>query len=344
MAEKLLPFGFSQTPDGFLYSEVFMDGAFRAEILIQEDGSVSGKVFDLDSDEEYLPVQVESRTGAFVGAIREAYAEILGRIADSCFIKEPFLYAQTNRIARLIEKNYGEKSDYPFAKLPEYGVFRYPGNKKWYGLVMNIHKNLLTREKDAPGSNPLVEVLNIKIDPKKAETLLAVPGIYPGYHMKRTNWISVLLDDSVPDDMIMRLVDTSRNFAVHAGRKNTLSETHADWIIPANPKYYDLDTVFQNKKAILWKQGSKIRVGDIAYIYITAPVSAVRYKCVVTETGIPYEYKDNNVSMKQVMRMDIVKQYPDDLCPFSKLRELGIAVVRGARTVTREFLEYIGCE
>ena len=41
------------------------------------------------------------------------------------------------------------------------------------------------------------------------------------------------------------------------------------------------------------------------------------------------------------MKMDVLERYGDDICPFSKLNELGIAAVREQRTVTKEFSEYI---
>ena len=34
-------------------------------------------------------------------------------------------------------------------------------------------------------------------------------GIFPAYHMNHTHWISVTLDDSLTDNRVMQLVDTS---------------------------------------------------------------------------------------------------------------------------------------
>ena len=95
------------------------------------------------------------------------------------------------------------------------------------------------------------------------------------------------------------------------------------------------------EKDVIWKQSSKIAKGDTVYMYVGSPVSAVRYKCVVTEPYIPYKYADNNVSMKYIMKMDVLEEYPKEFCGFSKLQELGIKAVRGPRTVTEDFLEYI---
>ncbi len=223
--QRLVPYGFQRREGGYFYSEVFMDGDFRADVFISDDGAVSGKVFDLEADEEYPAVHIESRGGAYVGEVRQAYTGVLSRIAESCFVKESFLYEQTNRIAHMIQQQYGEKPDHPFKKPPGGGVFRYPKNKKWYGLVMHVQRALLSGEE----GGPMVEVLNLKAATDKIPQLLTVPGIYPGYHMNKSNWISVLLDDSLPDDQIMELVDISRTFAVGAGKKRSSSQIN---IIP----------------------------------------------------------------------------------------------------------------
>ena len=70
---------------------------------------------------------------------------------------------------------------------------------------MNVKRSVLTRDKD---SRP-IDALNIKIRPEEADALHAVPGIYPAYHMNHKLWISVVLDDTLPDEKIMSLVQTS---------------------------------------------------------------------------------------------------------------------------------------
>ena len=53
------------------------------------------------------------------------------------------------------------------------------------------------------------------------------------------------------------------------------------WIIPANPKYYDVESAFAKDDVIDWKQGSGINTGDTVYMYVGSPVSAILYKCKV---------------------------------------------------------------
>ena len=60
-----------------------------------------------------------------------------------------------------------------------------------------------------------------------------------------------------------------------------------DWIIPCNLKYYDVKGAFSKFKAIDWKQSAQnICVGDIVYIYVGKPISAIKYKCRVNKANL----------------------------------------------------------
>ena len=122
----LIPYGFQKTNKGYLYTKDFLKGAFKAQVIITSGGVVSGKVIDNGTDEEYILLHVENQSGAYVAKVRKAYTLILKDIAAACFRTNPFLKPQSNRLTLSIECQYQEKPDYPFAKLPTYGVFRYP--------------------------------------------------------------------------------------------------------------------------------------------------------------------------------------------------------------------------
>ena len=60
----------------------------------------------------------------------------------------------------------------------------------------------------------------------------------------------------------------------------------AEWIIPCNLKYYDVDQAFYELQRIDWKQSTNIRTGDTVYIYIGAPISGIKYICHVNKTDL----------------------------------------------------------
>ena len=69
-------------------------------------------------------------------------------------------------------------------------------------------------------------------------------------------------------------------------------------------------------------------------MYVGAPVSAVLYKCKVTETNIPCQYQDENLTIKALMKIRLLKRYDSTQFTFEVLKsEYGIFAVRGPRGV-----------
>lgn len=59
-------------------------------------------------------------------------------------------------------------------------------------------------------SDKMVEIIDLKFDKNQAlDFAQNTPGIYPGYHMNKMNWITLILDDSLPDAMIHELINKS---------------------------------------------------------------------------------------------------------------------------------------
>lgn len=114
-----------------------------------------------------------------------------------------------------------------------------------------------------------------------------------------------------------------------------------NWIVPANPKYYDLEKAFSESESILWKQSSRMSVGDTVYLYVAAPVSAICYKCQAIEVDIPYDYDDGKIRMRHVMRLKLLERYAPTLFPFDKLKIYGIFAVRGPRSMPDSLLYVI---
>ncbi|MCB0795212.1 MAG: MmcQ/YjbR family DNA-binding protein [Flavobacteriales bacterium] len=56
----------------------------------------------------------------------------------------------------------------------------------------------------------LFTFVNLKCDPERALDLRdRYAGITPGYHMSKKHWNSVLMDGSVPEPLVMELIDHS---------------------------------------------------------------------------------------------------------------------------------------
>ena len=145
--------------------------------------------------------------------------------------------------------------------------------------------------------------------------------------------MSILLDGSVPVEDICLQIDNSYRATASQRTKKAIRPAK-EWLIPANPKYYDIEHAFDAVKEIDWKQGAGIRKGDAVFMYAAAPISAILYKCRVTETDIPYRYQSKGLTITSLMRVRLMKKYNPDRFTFEKLKaEYGIFAVRGPRGI-----------
>ena len=111
-------------------------------------------------------------------------------------------------IFQYVKKKYKVEPDYPFSTAPTYPVLRHKDNRKWFALIMDIPSEKLGLE----GSEH-VDIMNVKL----VDMIVRKPGYFYGYHITRSNWISILLDGTVPLEEICRWIDES--YAVTASRK-----------------------------------------------------------------------------------------------------------------------------
>ena len=185
------------------------------------------------------------------------------------------------KVFQYVKRKYGVEPDYPLPTAPTFSVLRHKDNRKWFAIIMDV-----PRERLGLDGSDRVDILNVKLsDPMLADFLAQQPGYFRGYHISRGNWLSILLDGTVPMEEIVQWIDES--FIVTASKKSRQQYREAkEWLVPANPKYYDISHAFDGVKEIDWKQGRGIKVGDTVFLYAAAPISAILYQCKVTKTDI----------------------------------------------------------
>lgn len=212
---KLKEYGFKKSGSVFKIEKLFKDDLFKACIAISSSGEVSGAVFDLENDDEFLPLRVENNQGAFVCDVRAVYEDILKDIRDNCFIKEYFIFPQANRIANLIIKKYGDEPEFLWKTTPGSAIFRNPETNKWYIAVLDVDLSKIQASKKG-----LVEIADIKLAPENVEKLIKQEHFYPAYHMNKKYWITIILDDSIQDEKIMELIEESYSYTVKKTKGN----------------------------------------------------------------------------------------------------------------------------
>ena len=232
-------------------------------------------------------------------------------------------------IFHYVRDRYKSGIEYLWRRYPNYAVFRHKDNLKWYGLVMDI-----PRYKLGLSGTESVDILNIKTDsPQLADILRQRKGCFAAFHTAGPRWVSVILDGTVPLEEICGLIDMSYEETASKAVKQAIRPPK-EWIIPSNPKYYDSVHAFDEVDEIDWKQGKGIKKGDTVFMYIGSPVSAVLYKCVVTETDIPYHFQRKELTITSLMRIKLLKKYDPEEFTFDRLKnEFDIFAVRGPRGI-----------
>lgn len=106
------------------------------------------------------------------------------------------------------------------------------------------------------------------------------------------------------------------------------------WIIPCNIKYYNIIGAFEKLQRLDWKQSAKsIEVNDEIFIYVGAPIQAIKYRCKVNKVnlsnieiddsefvvnGLPYEKYGNH------MELELIETYDDKKYALEILKQKGL--------------------
>ena len=122
--------------------------------------------------------------------------------------------SQRERITQYIQDTYGTEAEYLWADSPDSAVFRHPASKKWYAIIMGV----LPERLGLSGEQAL-DVMNVKCSTIMIGSLLSTKGFLPAYHMNKNHWISIVLDNSVPDDQITPLLELSYDSVAPKRRK-----------------------------------------------------------------------------------------------------------------------------
>lgn len=137
---------------------------------------------------------MSNQTTILLGATGEVGGHILRELLNS---------PAYQTITELIKQKYHVKPDFPWhsKQNQDNGVFRHLDSGKWFGLIMNIKRSLLTKD----NGEQFVDVINLKSNSLPIDA----KSVFPAYHMNHRYWISVVLDDRLSDDTIMKMIGES---------------------------------------------------------------------------------------------------------------------------------------
>lgn len=325
--KRLIAAGFQQHGDHYELQQKFFDQQFLAQITVNQSGQVAGDVLDTSTNKSYLPLRA-AHLGAFASEVKNQYVQLLKGIAQKSFISEPFASQQANRISQRINELYGDEPEFIFVRFPHTALFREQEFNKWYAVLADLKRDQLVNNDPHAEGDP-IGALTIRVTPPQRKKMLKLTGVYPAYGTIKQNWLSIALDDTFDDSTIIKWVQNSYR----------LLTKPKYWIIPANPKYYDIMHAFDHDQVIEWKQAANIRIGDTVFMYVTSPVKAVIYHCQVIANNIPYDYHDGKLRVDRVMKIKLIQRYTPRQFDLPFLRKNGVTTVRGPRHLTKSVLQ-----
>ena len=198
---KLVEYGFKSDGGKQVFVKDLPEEEFR--ILIEYSGTFSGAAIDLSTGEEYVNYR-RADAGGFSAEIKDKYVGLLKDIRDHCCINQHYESEQAKRIISHIREKYGDTPEFLWKAFPAFAAVREKSGKKWYAVLGSVP--LYKLDKNTTSAQK-AEIINLKVG--DVEAMLKKEGYYPGYHMNKKYWISVILDDTIADTEIHQLIADS---------------------------------------------------------------------------------------------------------------------------------------
>lgn len=201
--EKLLSYGFEVEDGKYCYRTDIMSDSFTLYITIDKNGVPDTSLTEKETGEEYVLYKT-SAAGTFVGEIRAAIETVLSDISAKCYDFSVFKEEQTLRLIEYVRRKYGDELEFLWKKYDDNAIWRCKANQKWYAAVLTVKKSKLGIESDDKA-----EIIDLRIEPEKMAALIDNRIYFPGWHMNKKHWYTVILDGSVAYDELCRRIDES---------------------------------------------------------------------------------------------------------------------------------------
>lgn len=123
-----------------------------------------------------------------------------------------------------------------------------------------------------------------------------------------------------------------------------------NWIVPCSVKFYDVVDHLKEKDTIIWRKVSALKAGDIAYLYLGSPYSAIKYKCHIVDDNVDEKtVKENEYAIKKTdsmrkqryIKLKLDYTYPDDALSLEKLRAHGLGQTQTQARTDRRLQAFI---
>lgn len=205
---KLTEYGFEKQENKYILKTKIYNEQFEMIVSFSKEQNIS-KLIDIANEDEYVLVDVQESTGEFVGKVREEYKNKLQDIIEKCTNPNIFKFKQSKEVIKYIKEKYNDDLEFLWKKFDNNAIWRNKTNNKWYGILLTI-----TEDKLKIDSNKEIEILDLRYQKDKIQNIIDNETIYPGYHMNKSSWITIKLDNSVNINNIFELIDNSYNISL----------------------------------------------------------------------------------------------------------------------------------
>lgn len=205
---KLTAYGFKRAGGNFIITKRLSGCEFLLTVTVNNLGQIFSEVIDDNLSEPYTLHLIDGASGGFVGQVRTDYENALKEIAEQCFDVEIFKNDCTKELIAAVKDFYGDELEFLWEKFSGNAVWRRKDNKKWYAAVLSVSKRKLGFDSDE-----IAEVIDLRIQPEKLEDLIDNKNYFPAYHMNKKHWFTIILDGSVPLDVIFDYLQNSYDLA-----------------------------------------------------------------------------------------------------------------------------------
>lgn len=200
---KLIDYGFKKNNNEFVYTTNIVDGNFNLIVTILNN-QLTTKVFDVVLGDEYILHKVDGSVGEFVGSVRSELENITLDIIKKCTKNVVYTNSQTLRLIDYVTNEYNIDLEFLWHKFPQHSIWRRKDNSKWFGLF-----GIVSGKKIGLNSNELVEILDVRMPFDDIVNNVDNISLFPGYHMNKKHWVTVVLDERIDDKTLFKLIDDS---------------------------------------------------------------------------------------------------------------------------------------
>lgn len=201
--KKCEKYGFIKEGNSYIYKNNICDDKFNMVVIFSNEGNLS-KLIDLEFNEEYTLVDVESAVGEFIGLVKEKYEKNIKEIIRNCTVPNVFKNKQTLEVIDYITKKYNDELEFLWEKFDNNAIWRNKKNNKWYGLILTIPENKLGFDSERE-----IEIIDLRYEKDKVDEVVDNVNIFKGYHMNKNSWITIKLDYSIDNKSLFKFIDDS---------------------------------------------------------------------------------------------------------------------------------------